>query len=183
MVRDDRGLLRSPGILAACLLLLLVLVHDGALGQDGPRRFGLEGASSGPAFLEKSVADARRDAAGKLASSECREVFSDFRDARGRTLTSNLAALDRSPDSYLELVVLYEGDGTRRCDESSVYATTTPGSRAVYVCGRRFAERQRTAPGLAAAILIHEELHSLGLEENPPSSTEITARVIARCGI
>jgi hypothetical protein len=33
----------------------------------------------------------------------------------------------------------------------------------------------------AATIVIHEELHSLGLGENPPSSLEITARVVARC--
>lgn len=181
MVRDDRGLLpRSSGILA---LSLLLLANGRALAQDGPRRLGLESGSLDSRFVEKSVADARRDAAAKLVSSECRKVFSDFRDARGRTMSDNLAELGESPASYLDLVVLYEGDGLRRCDERGVFATTTPGSRAVYVCGRRFAERQRSSPGLTAVILIHEELHSLGLEENPPSSTEITARVVARCGI
>jgi hypothetical protein len=34
----------------------------------------------------------------------------------------------------------------------------------------------------AAALIIHEELHSLGLAENPPSSAAITDRVISRCG-
>jgi hypothetical protein len=43
-------------------------------------------------------------------------------------------------------------------------------------------ERQRRDPGLTAALIIHEELHSLGLGENPPSSQAITAQVIARCG-
>jgi hypothetical protein len=31
-------------------------------------------------------------------------------------------------------------------------------------------------------MIIHEELHSLGLGENPPDSKEITQQVIARCG-
>jgi hypothetical protein len=33
----------------------------------------------------------------------------------------------------------------------------------------------------AQAIVIHEALHTLGLGENPPSSAEITARVLASC--
>ena len=33
----------------------------------------------------------------------------------------------------------------------------------------------------AVATLIHEALHTLGLGENPPSSTEITERVLRRC--
>jgi hypothetical protein len=37
-------------------------------------------------------------------------------------------------------------------------------------------------PSLAAALIIHEELHSLGLGEDPPTSKEITAKVIERCG-
>ena len=37
-------------------------------------------------------------------------------------------------------------------------------------------------PGESAeAALIHESLHSLGLGENPPTSSEITSRVISRC--
>jgi hypothetical protein len=39
-----------------------------------------------------------------------------------------------------------------------------------------------TNRGFAAVIVLHEALHSLGLEENPPSSEEITYRVMARCG-
>jgi len=36
-------------------------------------------------------------------------------------------------------------------------------------------------PSQTEAFLIHEELHSLGLGENPPSPKEITARVLALC--
>jgi hypothetical protein len=44
-----------------------------------------------------------------------------------------------------------------------------------------FVRTQRRNPDLAAVIIVHEALHSLGLEENPPSSGEITAAVAARC--
>jgi hypothetical protein len=43
-------------------------------------------------------------------------------------------------------------------------------------------DKQHRDPGVAAALTIHEELHSLGLSENPPTSQAITAQVIARCG-
>jgi hypothetical protein len=177
MERDDRGLIHAAAVLA------VVLVAQGrTLAQGGPQRFGLP-ASRNSAFVETSVASARRDASRKLESAECQEVFSDFRDASGRTLAVNLAELGQTGRSYLDLVVLYQGEGSSPCQNRGTFATTTPGSRAVLVCGSQFAERQRRDPGLAANLLIHEELHSLGLVENPPSSKEITARVMTRCGI
>ena len=46
------------------------------------------------------------------------------------------------------------------------------------------AARVLILPGLAlgAALVLHEALHTLGLQENPPLSTEITQRVLDRCG-
>ena len=58
---------------------------------------------------------------------------------------------------------------------------SSPGSRGVFLCGQRFAQLARRDPELASVILIHEEFHSLGLGENPPSSAEITARIAERC--
>jgi len=40
---------------------------------------------------------------------------------------------------------------------------------------------QRSEPGVAESLVIHEVLHTLGLGENPPASVEITRRVEARC--
>jgi hypothetical protein len=34
---------------------------------------------------------------------------------------------------------------------------------------------------LAAVVIIHHALHSLGLGENPPDPDEITTRVLDRC--
>ena len=36
-------------------------------------------------------------------------------------------------------------------------------------------------PTLAEAMVIHEMLHTLGLGENPPTTFEITDRVLSRC--
>jgi hypothetical protein len=68
----------------------------------------------------------------------------------------------------------------------------------ISICGPRFRSTLRSHPALAANILLHEELHRLGLEESsrferasnrgesgrsrPPTSLEITDRVAARCG-
>jgi hypothetical protein len=51
----------------------------------------------------------------------------------------------------------------------------------VFVCAQQFVAAARRDPMVADAALIHESLHSLGLGENPPSSSEITSRVISAC--
>lgn len=123
----------------------------------------------------------RRDEKG-LTGKLCQRVFSDFRDASGRTLKQNLDTGRHTGESYLALMLFYNGNGLSRCPERSVFASTSPGSRVIYVCAPQFMEKLRRDPALAATLVIHEELHSLGLEENPPDSREITAQVIARCG-
>jgi hypothetical protein len=47
------------------------------------------------------------------------------------------------------------------------------------VCGPSFRDQ---SSGLRENTLIHEMLHTLGLEENPPSSEAINAQVRRRCG-
>lgn len=51
-----------------------------------------------------------------------------------------------------------------------------------YLCSARFAAAHRQNPRLGAALILHEALHALSLSENPPTSLEITAGVLARCG-
>jgi hypothetical protein len=58
---------------------------------------------------------------------------------------------------------------------------TNPGSRFIHLCAEQFLKDSRNS-GYAAVLIIHEELHVLGLAENPPTSREITLRVISRCG-
>ena len=69
----------------------------------------------------------------------------------------------------------------KACGTSSL-AITKVGSRAVFVCGRRFVRQGTRYSRYAEAVIIHELLHSLGLGENPSSSDHITERVLARCG-
>ena len=127
--------------------------------------------------LERALPGAAR----KLADPECARVLSDFGDASGHRLQESLAALQQTAPAYLGLIVFADGHLRPACAKSSTLAVTHPGSRVVYLCPR-FAQASSQSDGYRENILIHEMLHSLGLEENPPSSNEITLRVRKRCG-
>jgi hypothetical protein len=53
-----------------------------------------------------AVARAKDGAARRLADAECQRVFSDFLDARGRTIEENLARWALSPVQYLLILPL-----------------------------------------------------------------------------
>jgi hypothetical protein len=130
--------------------------------------------------VEKAtVARALGAAAQKLTRPECQALLDEFEDTSGRPLRAVLEASGRQAPEYLEWVFFY--DAPPRLCATSVLAATTPGSRAVFVCGARFARQMRTDPRHAEGTLIHEILHSLGLGENPPSPDYISQRVRARC--
>ena len=176
--RDDGSRLPRIGTILVLALLLGIEEALAADSADSSDR-ALESAAAG---LPPGVGRAIRAAAEKLASPACREIFSDFRDADGRTLQQNLDALGQSGRGFLGLAVFYEGRGKRACAPRTVVAWTNPGSRAIFVCTDQFSAMERHDLGLAADLIIHEELHSLGLGENPPDGKVITAQVIARCG-
>ena len=117
----------------------------------------------------------------RLEQPACRGLFAEFADASGRTLQENLDALGETGGTHLAQILFADGSGRRRCQGDEAFAFTTPGSRVVYVCGRAFKDLANRNPVKAQAIVIHEALHTLGLGENPPSSSEITARVLAAC--
>ena len=122
-------------------------------------------------------------AASRLSDGTCRLLFVDFADGRtGHPLAETLAATGESPAGYLRWITFTSGVGLRRCNDPKVLATTTPGSRVVFVCRDQFLRAVRSDEAYAANTLIHESLHSLGLGENPPSPREITERVEIRCG-
>jgi hypothetical protein len=175
--RDGRG---RNGFLAILLLALLAESEEAA-GAEGTLLFVL-GRPLGPPGIPLLVARAVEHAAEKLSGAECQEVFSDFRDADGRTLQQNLDRLGQTGVGYLHWTLFYDGTGKHVCEVRQILASTSPGSRTVFICAAQFSIVAKHDPGLAAALIIHEELHSLGLGEGPPDSKEITARVIARCG-
>jgi len=122
-----------------------------------------------------------RGALQRLESDECRRVFSDFADGQGRTLQANLDALGQTPAGYLRLILFTDGSRKGRCQKEPVLAVTSAESRVVFLCPERFERAARQNHVHAEAILIHETLHTLGLGENPPTSNQITDRVLARC--
>ncbi len=137
--------------------------------------------ATGTAF-ERVVLAAFAEAAKRLAEDPCLRVLAEFRDRLGETLERRLERLGLTAGEYLGQLVVSDGDNRAFCRSSLVLAGTRPGATAVLVCGRRFTRLQVRDPAFAAAIVIHEALHTLGLPENPPSSEAITAQVVARCG-
>lgn len=131
-------------------------------------------------FLAASVAEAIAAAERLLEDKRCEQIFSDFHDPSGAPLQAALNALGMTGGVYLHHLRFVNGEHLSFCS-SGALAATRPGSRIIYLCGLRFATVQRSDSRLGASLLLHEALHSLGLSENPPTSHEITAGVLARC--
>ena len=178
MEAGDRGsrALFSSGTLLAIALLLTAPGPRAALAEHTPPRF----VQPVDPFLF-AAADAALEAAEQsLLHPGCDTIFTDFRDPSGAPLRAALEKLDMSANTFLRSLRYVNGEHLAVC-RPGVLAGTRTGSRVVYLCGMRFASAQRTNPRLGAALILHEALHALGLSENPPTSLEITAGVLARC--
>ena len=127
--------------------------------------------------IERAVAVAAR----RLADAGCRLVLADFEDRSGRTLADNLAALGKDAVEFFNELYFVDDRETPCCLTRGTLAFTAPGHRVIHVCGRRFAAVSLNRSVYGDAVMIHEMLHALGLGENPPRSSEITARVLSRC--
>ena len=182
---DSRSTLRS-GRTRASALAAAVLAAS-AMSGETPSSLLEPGASvlAIPFFVDHKLGDGIRlsleEAARRLTDERCQAVLADFLDGAGHRLNENLASLGQSMPGYLGLVLFYDGSRTPACEAERVMAWTHPGSRAVHVC-ESFFRWQRSDPGYAANIVIHEALHTLGLGERPPAPGAITARVAERCG-
>jgi hypothetical protein len=174
------ALLSRRGRATACLAALFALALPAASEPREIERISLVGPRS--SFFKAAAESAVTRALERLSSSRCQQVFSDFRDASGRTLRSNLDAKGYTGAGFLEILRIANGERSRPCQSARVLAATAPNSHVIFLCGPQFFERQRRDPEFSAALVIHEMLHSLGLGENPPSSNDITAQVLARCG-
>ena len=127
-------------------------------------------------------------AAARLEEPECLKVLTDFKDRRGQSLEANLQPLGVSASRYLRELTFLDGSPLAACRAPSVIMAATPGVRRVFVCPSgpghitsRLSRVEFVSGSLAEAMVIHEMLHTLGLGENPPTTTEITARVRERC--
>jgi hypothetical protein len=159
-----------PGLLAS-----LVLCASAAAAPKNVR--------VGDPAMARSVRDALHGASRRLARSKCQQVLLDFNDAAGRTLQASLEERQETPEAYIQGILFYDGSRNERCAKEGVLAFTTPGGRIVFLCAAEVrAQARRGNSLLLEVILIHEMLHSLGLGEDPPSTREITNRVLSRCG-
>ena len=116
-----------------------------------------------------------------LATPKCQRIFWEFSDSAGRPLQARLDAEARSADAHLSSLLFYDGSAHPGCRSKHTFAVTVPGSRIIVVCTPQFVDLAERNPRMAAGLLIHEQLHALGLGENPPTSAEITERVMTRC--
>ena len=168
--------IRPLGLGAAAVFLAALT----ASAQPAFEPVSLVGIKNG--LLEKAATGAVTLALEKLSRPACQRVLTDFRDAAGVPLQAKLEATGYSAPDFLEILRFASGERLTSCQSRRVLAATAPGSHVIYLCGIQFFERQRVSPEFSAALVIHEMLHSLGLGENPPSSNDITARVLERCG-
>ena len=180
----SKGYLR----LAARSAVLLLAAAAVTLADPNPSAVLRESLASNVRMADPSRAAAVRKAVlgafDSLGNGKCQGIFADFRDSSGQTLQEKLDALGETGQSYLKLVLFYEGSDHRACHSSrgqDISAATATGSRVVLICGGNFSQGRRPKPFGPEAVIIHEMLHSLGLGENPPTSDEITWRVFSRC--
>jgi hypothetical protein len=169
--------MKVPGIVGLSCALVPLASPGAWPSDDGFAVRSVVPPAAGGVALHWAVRGARQ----RLEREECQRVLSDFADASGRALQENLDALGHEVAAYLGLILFADGSNRSRCQRSDVMAFTTPGVRVVYVCGPRLKGLVERDPARAQAIIIHEALHTLGLGEDPPSSAEITARVLERC--
>ena len=157
------------------IVILVTLVAPAGLARPAEPEFRIRmGPSPASLSIHRALAGARE----RLGGAECRKLFTDFADAQGRPLQQRLDQYGFTPEEFLGYVGFYEGEGQGRCRNDSVVAFTQPGSLAVRVCPLV----ARQDPDTVELIVLHEMLHSLGLQENPPTSQQITQQVRRRCG-
>jgi nitroreductase len=132
-------------------------------------------------LARRATIAALESASAQFADADCRKIFTDFDDGNGRSLADRLSAVAVDIHVYLTMVTFIDDTRHRSC-ASGVLVFTAPGSRVVRVCADELKRINAQQHDYVVASLIHEILHTLGLRENPPSSREITARVLARCG-
>jgi hypothetical protein len=116
----------------------------------------------------------------RLAQPDCARVHGSFTDASGHALDERLRAMGVDLQTYLTMLVFIDGSRDMPC-VTGVLAFTAPGSRVVRICVDALKRTWREHPEHTVASFIHEMLHTLGLGEDPPSSSEITKRVLADC--
>ena len=167
--------------LCLCAALVAGLAATAGAGdaKAGSRRPKVRVPGLAGLFVERAIIGA----AQRLGNEQCRGLLSDFAsEADGRPLAAVLASRGQTPQEHLASIAFVDGSEKASCATGESFAgMIRSGDDVVYVCPTRFRELARGNPVAAEAVVLHEMLHTLGLGENPPSSLQITARVLGRC--
>lgn len=133
-----------------------------------------------PGPLARILGPARDLAVERLGRTDCRKIFEEVHDFTGRPVARRLEAGERSPASHFARLTFVESpDGP--C-AANIVAWSVAGDARIRICSREFsavAGRDRRG---AAAILIHEALHTLGVAEDAAKEA-LTSYVRRRCGL
>jgi hypothetical protein len=163
---------RSTAVAASLTLFALAAAPKALQAQTRVRPLGR--------YEARMVDMAREGAMRRLQTAECRQVLTDFKDPQGRTPLENLAAFAVEPHEYVAQVPFLDGRDRPLCQRGQSQLLSTRGTARVLVC-EPFLETVNRERDMAEFYVIHEILHTLGLDENPPSSQEITQQVKRRC--
>lgn len=158
-----------------CVGILAALCTPAAIASP-PSLAAIVGVSDGA--VTEAILVASAGAARRLERPSCAAVLDEFRAADGRTLRDVVTAQAWAVADIAGRVIFRDGAASAVCRERGIAAFTGAGSRVVFVCGRRFAAFDRTQ---AELTLVHEFLHTLGLEERPPLPAEIDRAVHRAC--
>ena len=128
-------------------------------------------------LVRRAVEGAR----SRLRDAACEGLVDEFKDPQGLPLRKRLEDQRTTLDARLDAIRFVDASESAQCRSAGSLAFAVRDSFVVYVCPRVMAKAQLGQPGRVQAVVIHELLHTIGLGENPPTSSHITARVEARC--
>jgi hypothetical protein len=177
LVRFWLALRRALGVTGLAFTLSSpVVVASPALGATrtpSPELIGLTPAERQAVRWSVGIA------ARQLRQPECRKAFAEFQLPDGSTPLQNLEATGLTAEEFLATLEWESGATSGRCGPGALLATVRNGRR-VSVCPG-FPKIVASRASFGATLVIHEQLHALGLGENPPTSSYITARVYHWC--
>jgi len=150
---------------------------SGSVRQSLTDWHGIRLSAPGAATALRRALD---EAALRMLDPGCQQLLTEFRDSAGHLLSERLAALSVDARTYLGWIQFHDG-ASLLCANGWTLMYTVPGSRVVKVCKVAVESAGTDGRDYLAASVIHELLHTLGLEENPPSSSDITSRVKQLC--
>jgi hypothetical protein len=167
--------LRFPGPTARVVLAGLSVLGASRTGetQVTPRTLSVFDAG----VVRRAVEEAKT----RLHVAECEGLVDEFKDPDGVSLRKRLEDQDMTIEARLDAIRFVDASESEHCRSSNTYAFAVRAGLVVYVCPRTMEKALRRQPARVQAVVIHELLHTVGLGENPPTSTYITARVEARC--